>query len=193
MRIILASGSQARQKMLQNAGVSFSVYPANIDEQKIIQYIGNKKNAAEILAKEKAVSVSIQHKDALVIGSDQVLEYDGKLFSKAPDRKESIEKLKILQGQTHRLISSVCVAQNGAALWSKSDHADMAMHGLTDDFIARYADVAGDVLTACVGAYAYEAHGAWLFKKSAGDYFTILGMPLLPLLQYLRIEHGVIP
>ena len=105
--------------------------------------------------------------------------------------KAAIEKIKTLQGQTHQLNSAVSVAKNGAILWSAESQADMTMHTLSDTFITRYAQSAGDVLTQCVGAYAYEEHGAWLFEKVVGDYFTILGMPLPQLLHYLRTEQGV--
>jgi len=191
--IILASGSQARQNMLRAVGLEFTVQPADIDEASIIANISNPQEAATILAQKKAEHISQQQKNALVIGSDQILECDGQIFSKAPDKDAAIDKLKSLQGRTHNLISAVSIVQNGGILWSHTDSAAMTMHELNDNAIHNYADAAGDVLTTCVGAYAYETYGAWLFEKTEGEYFTILGMPLLPLLKYLREIHGVTP
>ena len=177
--------------MLRNAGVDFTVQPADIDEEIIAQNIDDIHKVASVLAKEKALYVSKQKKDVHVIGSDQTLICGDQLFSKAPNKEAAIEKIKTLQGQTHQLNSAVSVAKNGAILWSAESQADMTMHTLSDTFITRYAQSAGDVLTQCVGAYAYEEHGAWLFEKVVGDYFTILGMPLPQLLHYLRTEQGV--
>lgn len=191
--IILASGSQARKNMLQAAGVDFKAIPADVDEATLIENTQDPEHAATLLAQQKAQHISQQHQNALVIGSDQILECDGDMFCKAPDKSAAIKKLKTLQGRTHTLISAVSIAQNGKILWSHTSTARMTMHALSNDFITRYAEAAGDILTQCVGGYAYEEHGAWLFKKIEGDYFTILGMPLLPLLTYLRENHGVTP
>ena len=191
--LILASGSQARKNMLQAVGVDFTAIPADIDEASLIKNVQNPTQAATLLAQQKAQHISQHHKDALVIGSDQILECDGKFFSKAPDKTAAITKLKALQGRTHNLISAVSIAQNGETLWSHTDTTRMTMHALDDEIITNYAEAAGDILTQCVGAYAYEEHGAWLFEKTEGEYFTILGMPLLPLLTYLREHHGVTP
>ena len=192
-RIILASGSHARQNMLRNAGVDFTVIPADIDEAAISKDTENAEQTAIILAQQKARHISQQDEKALVVGSDQVLECNGQIMSKALNKQAAIEKLKMLQGCSHKLISAVSVAQNNETLWSYTDTTIMTMHSLSDDVIERYAEVAGDPLTSCVGAYAYEAHGAWLFEKTEGEYFTILGMPLLPLLTYLRDHHGGMP
>ena len=189
VNLILASKSAARQTMLRNAGLTFQSLPADIDEHALIT--DNAEKSAEIISSAKAQAVSKLHPDALVIGSDQVLVFEDQIITKSRNKSAAIEKLNCMSGRTHRLISGASVACNGKIIWSHTAHADLTMHDLDDDFIQTYADQAGDVLTACVGGYAYEAHGAWLFERVEGDYFTILGMPLLPLLSYLRTEHGV--
>jgi septum formation protein len=121
-----------------------------------------------------------------VIGSDQVLVYRDRLVDKAGSRTEALAKLKMLQGSVHSLISAVCVAEGNRIVWEYVDKVDLTMRALNDNQLAAYADAAGPALTECVGAYALEGAGAWLFEKIEGDYFTVLGMPLLPLLGYLR-------
>lgn len=188
--IILASNSAARKAMLDNAGLTYRVVPADIDEH-AVNY-DNPETAVIDIAKRKALAVSEQHPDALVIGSDQVAWFDDRILSKASDKDAAITRLQFMAGHAHDLYAGVCVVQNGEVLWHHADETTLAMHGhFSDDFWLWYADQAGDVLTTCVGGYAYEQHGAWLFDTVQGDYFTILGMPLRPLLHYLRIEHGV--
>lgn len=189
--LVLASGSAARQGMLRQAGLNFSVLPAQIDESALLDGRADDPPAekALFLAREKALNVSRENIDALVIGSDQILCLGEVIFSKATSREDALGKLKMLSGRTHRLISAVAVARNGKILWDHSDHADLTMRVLDEDSLRRYADFAGDALTSCVGAYQIEGAGAWLFSKVAGDFFTIMGMPLLPLLGYLYEEH----
>ena len=182
--------------MLEGAGLSFECTPANIDEAAIKSDLEEKKappeDIASILAYEKALAVSKKYPEALVIGSDQILVFENEILSKAEDEEHALQKLMRLQGKTHRLISSVCVFQNEHMLWDYADHASLTMHELSDQFLTDYCAKAGDVLTICVGAYALEAQGSWLFSKIEGDFYTILGMPLLPLLSYLRTEQGII-
>ena len=185
--IILASGSRARASMLENAGVEFHKIPADIDEDAIIKSSNDTpENLALKLSQEKALHVSSQNPDAFVIGSDQILEQDGQLFQKAKTRDEACEKLKILRGKTHHLISSVAIAKNNEIIWHDTDTARLTMHDFSDEFLEEYLNAAKDDIVSCVGAYAYESHGAWLFKEIDANYFTILGMPLLPLLTFLR-------
>ena len=193
-RLILASGSKARADILANAGISFDVIPADIDESAIIQaYDGHDPgNLAAILAAEKAKAISVKYPQALVIGGDQILEHNGQVLQKAANKDAAIDKLKRLSGQMHSLISAVCVAQNSEILWKTTGHAQLHMAEMSAEEIQAYADKAGgEVLTKCVGAYELEGIGAGLFEEIDGDYFTILGMPLIPLLRYLRTRHDI--
>ena len=193
--IILASKSAGRREMLEGAGLIFQCVPATIDErsieEKLQQIESLNDNIALELAKEKALAISVQHNESIVIGSDQILECGGVALHKAANQEEAKEKLQHLSGKTHRLISSVCLARGGKILWSAVQSAELTMHDLDDDTLDDYLAKAGGALTSCVGAYALEGHGSWLFSKIEGDYFTILGMPLLPLLTELRTNHGV--
>lgn len=169
--------------MLRGAGLPFRVIPAQVDER---GYSGEPAALARTLAEAKALDVSKINPGALVIGADQVLDLEGEILHKAKDEGDAKAKLRKLSGKTHILTSGVCVAQNGAVLWSEVDRAHLTMRLLEEDFLQTYCEAAGDVLTSCVGAYALEGHGSWLFEKTEGDYFTILGMPLLPLLGFLK-------
>lgn len=198
-KIILASASRARQEMLRNAGLNFQIQPADIDETAIIKSslhascVQSTDGVALELAKAKALKIAAQNPNALVIGSDQILEHNNKIFEKAKTVEEARAKLKTLRGQTHHLISAVAVAQNDQILWENAAEAELSMHDFTDAFLDAYIAQAGDDLISCVGAYALEKSGAWLFSEIKGDYHTILGMPLLPLLGYLREAHGLKP
>ena len=191
--IILASQSKARQDMLRGAGIAFEAKPADLDEAEITAQHKDKatEEIASVLAGEKALYISRQNPDALVIGSDQILECEGNRLSKADSKEEAKEKLLQLRGKTHRLISAVSLAQNGEIIWQCEEQASLTMHEFDDDFLDQYCARAGDALTSCVGAYELEDLGVQLFKTIEGDYFTILGMPLLKLLTYLREEQGV--
>ncbi|MGB0719587.1 MAG: Maf family protein [Bdellovibrionales bacterium] len=195
-KLILASQSAARRTMLRDAGLEFESIPADIDETFIIEsslHGGCVQSIAAKLAEQKALTIAAKHPDALVIGSDQMLECDGRIFEKAKTPEAAKDKLKTLSGQTHRLISAVCIACNNETIWQSSDTAALTMHDLSDDFIDHYLEIAKDDALHCVGAYALEKAGIWLFNKIEGDYHTILGMPLLPLLTYLRTEHEIMP
>ena len=196
-KLILASGSFSRAQMLQNAGYNFEIMPANIDEDAITedlikQKIGTSGIALE-LSQRKALDVAKNKPDALIIGSDQVLEFEGGLINKAKTGDEAREKLKALRGKTHKLISAVSVVKGDDVLWQTMDEATLTMHDFEDDFLETYCARAGDALTRSVGGYELESYGSWLFSAVHGNFFTILGMPLLPLLKYLREEHGIKP
>lgn len=181
--------------MLRSAGLEFKAMPAAIDETAIIQTMTKQgRSAGEIsatLAQEKALAVAKKNPDTLVIGSDQILQFKDQMLEKAASKEEALEKLRQLSGHQHSLISSVAIARNNEILWQYTDSAHLTMRLLDDDFLNTYAEKAGDALTACVGAYELEGLGAQLFSHISGDYFTILGLPLLPLLEYLRDQHGV--
>jgi septum formation protein len=193
--LILASKSAARRAMLTNAGISFTADAADLDEKEILSSITNPEatttDKARLLACEKALSVAKNYPDALVIGADQILELDGEILTKAADAQEAKENLKYLRGKIHTLISAVCVVRNKEILWEYADHAALGMREFEDDFLDRYCVKAGDALTTCVGGYELEGIGVQLFSNVQGDYFTILGMPLLPLLKYLYEEQGI--
>lgn len=193
--MILASGSAARQAMMRQAGLSFKVIPAKIDEYSIMDQnaaLGPAEKSL-LLAREKALAVSRENADALVIGSDQILCLGDLIIHKAKSRDDALAKLRTLRGTTHRLISGVAVARGGHVLWEHAEHADLTMRDFGEDFLAAYADQAGDALTDCVGAYQIEGPGVWLFTRIEGDFFTIMGMPLPSLLGYLYEQHGIGP
>ncbi|MBN8520471.1 MAG: septum formation protein Maf [Alphaproteobacteria bacterium] len=192
-RLILASQSLARQQMLEQAGVLFESIPAHMDEKVLKKQHQNKtpQELARILAAAKAEKISLDHPSAFVIGSDQILVCEGQIFTKAQDTDIARENLKKLRGKTHDLISAVTIFHQARAIWSHVDTAHMTMKNFSDNFLEFYLDRAGSILTSCVGCYALEQGGVRLFQQIDGDFFTILGMPLLPLLQALE-DHQVI-
>lgn len=189
--LILASKSSARQNMLRAAGLEFEIRPAEIDESVAQSSNAPPSEVAQELARAKALHVAAGHPDALVIGSDQILECEGQILTKAANKDEAREKLKTLRGKTHSLISAVTLAKNDEILWQQTGNAFLTMHNFNDDFLESYIERAGEALTRSVGAYELESTGVQLFETIKGDYFTILGMPLLPLLTYLRTQQGI--
>ena len=186
--LILASASKTRNQILLNAGVEFSTMASTIDEVLIKEELGedSAEKIALKLAVLKAQNVSNLNRGAFVIGADQILECEGLLYSKPVDRANSESHLKSLQGKTHRLISAVCVVCNQRVLWEKIDCVNLTMRDLSDDFIQNYLNQAGKDILSSVGGYRLEGIGAQLFKKVEGDFFTVLGLPLFPLLEFLR-------
>jgi septum formation protein len=197
MELILASGSSTRRKMLAAAGVAARVIPADVDEAVIRDTLtagGNDidpLDIAEVLARAKAQHVLATHPTALVIGADQILALGSRLFAKPEGMEGARQTLIDLRGQTHQLHSSVVLAQGGEIVWSYGDTAHLAVRDMSDAFIDRYLDEAGPDVCHSVGAYQLEGLGVQLFDRIDGDYFTILGLPLLPLLAELR-ARGVI-
>ena len=194
-RLILASQSAARAEMLRRAGLTFETEPAKIDEAALIASFKSEqaeaRGIADALAELKAQRVSNRHPDAIVIGADQLLICEGEIFSKPGTRAKARRQLEALSGRTHQLISAVCLACSGHAIWRHVDRAELALRTLSGEAIDLYLAEAGDAVLQCVGAYQLEGLGVRLFAKVEGDYFTILGMPLIPLLQGLR-ELGAI-
>ncbi len=190
--LILASKSASRQSMMKNAGLNFTAIPADIDERALDEkYAGAPQKLARELARQKALHVAKDHAGALVIGSDSLVALDDEIFNKADTKATAVEKLMALRGRTHNLISAVAVAQGGVILWDKIDSAALTMRDFDEGFARDYIEKIGNAAIECVGAYQLEALGPWLFEKIEGDYFTILGMPLLPLLNYLQDYHEV--
>jgi septum formation protein len=196
-RLILASASATRRAVLESAGLVVDVVPANIDEAAIRDAILDATTGAEgadiasVLAAEKARLVSETHRDALVVGADQVLALGGKIFGKAESIAEAREILTMLRGRTHELISAVALARNGTVHWQTSAFAEMTVRKFSDEFLGCYLEKLGDRVLRSVGCYEIEGPGAQLFEHIDGDYFTILGIPLIELLSRLRHE-GII-
>ena len=189
--LILASQSSARQMLLHNAGLDFEPVPADIDERKVQKDSGLSApdEIASLLAREKARVVSSQKPGRYVVGADQTLALGERLFSKPAGREQAAEQLRALAGNSHELHSAVAVARDGKILFANISVAQMTMRRLGADEIDAYLDQAGDAVTASVGAYQLEGLGVHLFERIEGDHFTILGLPLLPLLAFLRSER----
>lgn len=189
--LILASQSAVRKSLLANAGIAVETIPADIDERAIEDESGlkNPGEIAALLAGEKAQFISLRHPGRYVVGADQTLALGERLFSKPANRAAASAQIATLSGQTHELHSAVSVAKDGAPLFSHVSVARMTMRALTEREIAAYIDEAGDAITASVGAYQLERTGVHLFERIEGDHFTILGLPLLPLLGFLRSRN----
>jgi septum formation protein len=189
--LILASQSRARQALLTNAGISFEAVTAEIDERAVQQASGLSApgEIASLLAREKALSVSARQPGKFVIGADQTLALGERLFSKPAGRAQAAEQLRTLAGRSHELHSAVAVARDGKILFEAVAIAGMTMRRLGEAEIDVYLDEAGDAVTSSVGAYQLEGLGVHLFERIEGDHFTILGLPLLPLLAFLRSER----
>jgi septum formation protein len=191
--LILASQSQARRALLANAGLAFEAKPADIDERGVQETskLSSPREIALLLAREKAKAVSAQNPGRYVIGADQTLALGERLFSKPAGRAEAMAQLRDLSGRTHELHSAVAVVRDENILFEDVSVARMTMRRLGDSEIATYLDAAGDAVTMSVGAYQLEGLGIHLFELIEGDHFTILGLPLLPLLAFLRRERLV--
>ena len=189
--LILASQSRARQALLTNAGIGFEAVTAEIDERAVQQASGLSApgEIASLLAREKALSVSARQPGKFVIGADQTLALGERLFSKPAGRAQAAEQLRALAGRSHELHSAVAVARDGEILFEAVAIAGMTMRRLGEAEIDVYLDEAGDAVTSSVGAYQLEGLGVHLFERIEGDHFTILGLPLLPLLAFLRSER----
>ncbi len=195
--IILASGSRTRARMLEEAGIAFTVEVAAVDEQAVKDSLAaetrNPARVAEVLAELKAVRVSTRRPGALVIGADQMLDCDGAWFDKPADREAARAQLLALRHKTHRLTSSVVVVRDGRRVWHHTESAKLTMRNFSEGFLDRYLEQAGAAVLSSVGAYQLEGLGAQLFLQVEGDFFTILGLPLLALMDFLRENGELIP
>ena len=189
--LILASQSRARQTLLANAGINFEAVAAEIDERAVQQGSGLSApgEIAALLAREKALSVSARLSGRFVIGADQTLALGKRLFSKPAGRAQAAEQLRALAGRSHELHSAVAVARDRKILFADATIARMTMRRLGEAEIDAYLDAAGEAVTSSVGAYQLEGLGVHLFERIEGDHFTILGLPLLQLLAFLRSER----
>jgi septum formation protein len=192
--IILASTSRIRGKILSAAGIKFSVLNSELDEEKA------KSSLAELsplkisleLAKLKSEKTSRQHPNAMTIGADQVLGFENEIFNKPVSRADAEKQLSMLRSATHTLYSAVSCAVAGTEVWSHCSEAQLTMRDFTPEFLSSYLDSSPADYLSSVGAYKLEEAGIQLFEKIEGDYFTILGLPILPLLGFLR-QRGIIP
>lgn len=186
--LILASRSAARRAMLENAGVPFEVRVAGVDEDAIKAVSGDLDAAALAvrLAEAKALAVSRDDETAWVLGSDQTLAFDGGLVSKARSLDEARARLASMRGRSHQLHSGAALATKGQVVWSGVDTVEMRMRDFSDAFLDAYLEAEGEALLSCVGAYRLEGLGSQLFEAVEGDYFTVLGLPLWPVLAELR-------
>jgi septum formation protein len=184
---VLASQSKVRRALLEAAGIPVEARPAHLDERAIEQGVkGGPGDVALALAREKAKTVAAMSDRAVVIGCDQTLALGERRFSKPADRAAARDQLRTMRGKPHELHSAVAVCRNGAVTFAHVAVARLTMRAFSDDFLEAYLDAAGSNVTASVGAYQLERTGIHLFEKIEGDHFTILGLPLLPLLEYLR-------
>jgi septum formation protein len=194
--LVLASTSAARRAMLTAAGVPHEALAPHVDEDELKAALAAEAAApravADALAEAKAVKVSRRLPAALVLGADQVLALsDGTMLDKPVDRADAAAQLRRLRGVEHRLISAAVIAENGTAVWRIADTASLAVRAFGDGWLEAYLDAEGDAVLGCVGGYRLEGLGAQLFSRIRGDYFTVLGLPLLAVLDYLR-TRGVI-
>ena len=192
--VILASASQTRAAILRNAGVIIEQKPAIIDEESLRDALWADRvatnDAAVILAESKARHVArIQDDDAIILGADQLLDFDGQWLTKPRDLAIARQQLKQLAGNKHRLISAVVAYRGGDRIWHHVDIADIWMRQYSDGFVDEYLATTGDTICQSVGAYHLEGYGAQLMAKIKGDYFSVLGLPLIPTLRFLRDQH----
>lgn len=196
MALVLASGSQTRADMLKNAGVAFEVDPARVDEDAVKSALiadgAPPRDIADALADLKAMNVAMRRPNDMVLGADQILVCEGKVFSKASTRDDAAETLKALSGKTHQLLSAAVIYEEGQPVWRYVDTVKLTVRPLSDDFIETYLDSIGDAAFWSVGAYQIEGLGAQLFTRVEGDHFTVLGLPLLAFLDFLRLR-GMMP
>jgi septum formation protein len=191
--LILASQSSARKMLLANAGFEFEAVTADIDERGIqaASKLSNPREIGLLLAREKAKAVSALRPGSFVIGADQTLALGNRLFNKPAGRSQALAQLRDLAGNSHELNSAVAVAHDGKIVFEDVSVARMTMRAMSDAELSAYLDAASDAVTTSVGAYQLEGLGIHLFQRIEGDHFTILGLPLLPLLAFLRHERLV--
>lgn len=191
MTLILASSSAIRRQMLENAGVLFEVASANVDESAEKARHDNPASVATALAQAKALAISAAQPDDWVIGSDSVVSVDGRLFDKPRDRVQASEHLRFFSGKAMDLTSAVALVRSGKVDSTHTDSARLRVRPLSEDFIRAYLESEWPEVGYCVGVFRLEGRGVQLFESIEGSFFTILGMPLLPLLAALR-DRGVI-
>lgn len=190
--LILASKSVGRRQALLHSGVPFEIIPADVDERTIESRLDGADADAIALALARAKALAISADGRLVLGADQVASCEGRIFGKPADMREAETLLRFLSGRRHRLHSAIALARGGAVVFATVGVADLTMRALSEDFIATYLAAVGDAALTSAGAYQIEGLGAQLFSKVEGDYWTIMGLPLLALLEALRREGALL-
>ena len=192
--ILLASNSASRKAMLTAAQIAFEAVPADVDERALEAEMAGADPAeiAQALAAAKAAAVSASYPERLVLGSDSLVEVEGRRFDKPASRDEAAEHLRFFSGKAMTLHSAAALAREGRIVWIGSDLARLAVRDLTEDFIAAYLDAEWPAVSHCVGVFRIEGPGVHLFERIMGDQFTVLGMPLLPVLAALREEGALV-
>jgi septum formation protein len=195
-RIILASGSEIRATLLRNAGVAVEVLVPRLDEDTIRAAMlaegASPRDLADALAENKARKIGLKHPDALVIGCDQILDFGGNCLSKPADQQDARAQLRAMSGQRHSLLSAVVIWHEGASVWRHIGQARLQMREISEPYIDDYVERNWDSIRHAVGCYKLEEEGVRLFSRIDGDYFTVLGLPLVDLLGYLTVR-GVLP
>jgi septum formation protein len=195
-RLVLASKSATRRAVLDGAGVAYEASSSGVDEEaakvELLAAGANPRQVAEALAERKAVAIS-RGRPELVVGADQTLEFEGRLYDKARTVEDARTRLKTLRGKPHQLHSAVVVARDGKAVWRETESATLTMRAFTDGFLDDYLATEGEAALGSVGCYRLEGPGVQLFSSIQGDYFTILGLPLMGLLELLRKEGVLRP
>lgn len=194
-RLVLASTSAVRAQLLRAAGIVFSTAPARLDETAIRDALlaesATPRDIADTLAEMKADRVARRHPDAWVIGADQVLDIDGTILGKPADQAQARAQLLSLRGRTHRLLSAVVIIADGAPVWRHVGEVRLTMRDFSDEWLDGYLERQGDSLTTTLGGYRIEQEGIRLFSRIEGDYFCILGLPMIELLTYLTLRGTI--
>lgn len=193
--LILASNSKARQGVLRSAGIEFTAVPARIDEESIRQSLeaesARPRDIADTLAEYKALRVAEKHPEALVLGCDQVLEFKGNVLSKPSSRQDAEAQLRLLRGDRHKLLSAIVIYEDAKPVWRFIGEVRLLMRQIDDVYLSSYLDRNWPDVSDSVGGYKLEKEGSRLFSRVDGDYFTVLGLPLLELSAYL-VTRGII-
>ena len=191
-KLVLASGSGIRRQMLENAGVSFEVSLSRVDEDAVRQSLlaegASARDIADALAELKARKVSTRMPGALVLGCDQVLSFDGQIMAKPTSREQAEQQLRQLRGAGHQLLSAAVICEDGQPIWRFVGTVRLQMRDFSDSYLTTYLDRNWPDISNSVGGYKLESEGVRLFNRVDGDYFTVLGMPLLELLSYLTLR-----